>query len=480
MALTKVSYDMIRGAPVNVADFIPQTVTSNYEPYIQSAIDYCVLNEKDLYIDKIYPITQQLVINRGLVDQAGNPIDTYDYTIMTIFADGGGFSINSDIAGIFKCTFAYVSTPYRPTTQNIRFLNLRFIADLGTRNAWVIQGGTSSTPTFLRTTFEHCQFEKIKLVADTYFSYLQSWYLINCLATAWVGNFMKADRAFDIQVIGGRYEGTVNGNCFILTNIHGSKMWTQIESVSQTAIGTNASYGLDISCYFEANGRDVDTAIPLNPQLAIDLGTIFNRGIHIHGSLFSSATVGFPRVNWNENSRGCSSLGNVATAASNAYIHSFNGTNFSALQTVEINDVVDGAGTVSSFDAYANSGNRRSTTAPAGFSVSAISNTSFFATSNVTFIYNKSGGFVNMNFIATITATVDTIANILIIENFGYAPFSPANTYLVGTVTVDTTSYPLAVASDGSFRTLVNALPITLTGASYTVRAFINYPTVLL
>ena len=480
MALTKVSYDMIRGAPVNVADFIPAGVTSGYEPYIESALQYCIDNEKDLYIDQIYPITTPILLNRPTVNSSGIPVETYDYTIMTIFSEGGGFSVNTDIAGIFYCTFQYATQLNRPTTQNIRFLNVKFICDNATRNAWVIKGGTQTTPTFLRTTFEHCQFEKIKLVQDTYGSYLQSWYLINCLATAWQGNFMKGDRSFDIQIIGGRYEGTPSGNCFYLTNSYGSKIWTQIESVSGLAIVLNASFGVDISCYFEANGRDVDTLTALNPQLATDLGTFYTNAINIHGCIFSNSTdVASPRVTWNTNTRGCISEGNVGNTSGTGIIHyiDFVTNNFVTDNVVSINDRSIGTGSVSNFDAYSNSGLRKSETPPTGFNVGAT-NSGWFTLSGTTFTYQKAGAFVNIVFRTTLTATTTTTADTLIIENFGYAPTGTAQAFLAGHVLVDSTEYPVVTTASGQIATLsATALPVKTVGQTIVVRGLLSYAT---
>lgn len=482
MALTKVSYDMIRGAPVNVADFIPQGVTSNYEPYIENALQYCIDNEKDLYIDQIYPITTPILFNRGTVNSSGTPVDTYDYTIMTIFSEGGGFSVSANITGIFYCTFQYSGQPNRPTTQNIRFLNLKFICDDATRSAWVIKGGTSSTSTFLRTTFEHCQFEKIKLVQDIYGSYLQSWYLINCLATAWQGNFMKADRSFDIQIIGGRYEGTPSGNCFYLTNSFGTKIWTQIESVSDKAIIVNASFGVDICCYFEANGRDIDTLTALNPQLVIDLGgTFFTNAINIHGCIFSNSTdVSSPQVTWNANSRGCISQGNVGSTSGTGLIHyiDFVTNNFVTPNIVSINDTALGTAKVSNFDAYSNSGLRKSDTPPTGFNVGASTNSNWFTLSGTSFTYQKAGAFVNIVFKTTLTATTTTTADTLIIENFGYAPTGTAQAFLAGHVLVDSTEYPVITTSAGTIATVsATALPVKTVGQTIVVRGLLSYVT---
>jgi len=478
MALTKVTYDMIRGAPVNVADFIPQGVTSNYEPYIETALQYCIDNERDLYIDKIYPITTPILLNRPIVNQSGITVDTFDYTIMTIFSNGGGFSVNTNITGIFYCTFQYAGQPNRPTTENIRFLNIKFICDDATRNAWVIKGGTSTSPTFLRTTFEHCQFEKIKLVNDTYGSYLQSWYLIDCLATLWQGNFMKADRSFDVQIIGGRYEGTVSGNCFYLTNSYGSKIWTQMESISGIGIVANAANGLDISCYFEANGRDVDTLTALNPQLAADLGTFFTRGINIHGSHFSISTdVSTPTVTWNVNCRGCSSQGNKGYANGTGIVHylDFNTSNFTEVHTVNINDPFEGTGKISNFDVYASSGLRKSDVAPSGFNVG-VSNSNEFTMGGTSFLYSKAGNMVNMVIKTTLTATTTTTLGGLIIENFGYAPTGTAQEFLAGHVLIDSTEYPVVTTAAGKIITLSNtAVPSKTVGQTIVVRALISY-----
>jgi len=476
MALTKVSYSMIRGAPVNVADFIPQGVTSGYEPYIEEALQFCVDNEKDLYIDQIYPITTPILLNRPLVNQSGIPVDTYDYTIMTIFSEGGGFSVDTDITGIFFCNFQYSGQLNRPTTQNIRFLNIKFIVDDATRNSFVIKGGTSTTPTFLRTTFEHCQFDKIKLVDDTFSSYLQSWYLINCLATAWIGTFMKSDRSFDIQVISGRYEGTTNGNCFLLTNTYGSKFWTQIESVSQSAIGINAAVGVDISCYFEANGRDVDTINSLNPALESALGTFYTEGVNIHGSKFTgSNNVNNPCVTWNTNCRGCSSIGNTGAVLNNSYLHLIDGTNFASGQIVNINDVALGVGTVSSFDAYTNSGIRGTDSAPAGFNVG-VSNSNEFTMSQTSFQYQKSGQLVNIVIKTTLTATTTTTLGALIIENFGYAPTGTAQEFLAGHVLIDSIEYPVITTASANIATLsATAVPSKTIGQTIVVRGLFSY-----
>jgi hypothetical protein len=480
MALTKVTYDMIRGAPVNVADFIPQGVTSGYEPYIEAALQYCVDNEKDLYIDKIYPITTPMLLSRPIVDPSGQPWDKYSYTIMTIFSNGGGFSVDTNITGIFYCTAQYLGQPNRPTTENIRFLNVKFICDDATRNAWVIKGGTQTTPTFLRTTFEHCQFEKIKLVQDTYGSYLQSWYLINCLATLWQGNFMKADRSFDIQIISGRYEGTVNGNCFYLTNSYASKIWTQMESISGIGIIANAANGLDICCYFEANGRDIDTLTALNPQLAADLGTFFTSGINVHGCLFSqSLAFGQPSVTWNVNSRACISQGNIGFSNGTGIVHyiDFNIDNFQTGNIVTIDDVHYGTGKLSNFDAYANSGIRGSDVAPTGFNVG-VSNSTQFTMGNTSFGYQKSGKMVNIVIKTTLTATTTTTLGALIIENFGYAPTGTAQEFLAGHVLIDSTEYPLITTASGQIVTLSNtAVPSKTVGQTIVVRALISYIT---
>lgn len=293
-------------AYVSVSDFVPSGTITNYDQYIQAAINYSIANNVDLNVDKVYPITDHIVINRGLVDSSGNPIGTYDLDILTIFSNShGGFSVAADNIGMFRTTLAYANNPERPVTENIRFLNLRFSVDDNNRASYVLKG----TSGFLRTTFEHCSFEKIKLLACEFPSYLQSIYLLNCLATDWKGVFMYSQyRSFDLQIIGGRYEGTTSGDAFILPYLFGSKIWTQIESVSGAAIAIHGAKGVDVSCYFEANGVDITTTNAVHSS--VPSADAMTQGVFVHGSKFSGGSG--PNVIWGADTLACLSMGNMS------------------------------------------------------------------------------------------------------------------------------------------------------------------------
>lgn len=67
MSLTKVSYSMITGSPVNALDFGVTTASANNSAEFQAAIDYCIANNRALYIPGgEYKITASLNLNGGI------------------------------------------------------------------------------------------------------------------------------------------------------------------------------------------------------------------------------------------------------------------------------------------------------------------------------------------------------------------------------------------------------------------------------
>lgn len=85
MALTKATYSMVKGSPLNVEDYIPagtDTTTTDCQPFIQAAIDDAVLQSKDLVSQKhtfkmLSGITHNNAVN---VDLGGSVLD---YTAAT-------------------------------------------------------------------------------------------------------------------------------------------------------------------------------------------------------------------------------------------------------------------------------------------------------------------------------------------------------------------------------------------------------------
>jgi hypothetical protein len=85
MSLTKVTYSLVKGAPLNVEDYIPagtDTTVTDCQPFIQAAIDAAVLASKDLVCQKqtfkmLSGITHNNAVN---VDLGGSVLD---YTAAT-------------------------------------------------------------------------------------------------------------------------------------------------------------------------------------------------------------------------------------------------------------------------------------------------------------------------------------------------------------------------------------------------------------
>lgn len=451
---------------VTVSDFVPAGFAgSNYDAYIQAAVDFAVLNNRDLNVDRVYPITDHIVLNRGAVDGAGLPIATNDYDILTIFSTNhGGFSVAADNIGMFRTTLAYAATPQRPASENIRFLNLRFVADVKTRVAYVIKGYAG----YMRTTFEHCSFEKIKLVTCAYPSYLQSIYLLNCLATDWLGDFMFSEfESFDIQVIGGRYEGTTGGNGFVLPYCFGSKIWTQIESVSGSAIACHGAKGMDISCYFEANGVDINTINATHVSLSpADARTL---GVFVHGSKMSGGAG--PNVVWGFDSYACVSKGNSSgNTAVTGVMHQIDSTG-----QVDINDY--STGLVSNRDAMNHSGNKTSATV-GSFLVDSLSQSGAFTNSANTYRYCKTANKVDIFFKTTLTCAFAGPTTPSYLHMVGL-PFNPQDSgYLGGEIAIDgVATSAIQIRADNSAMSYDAILPAKTLGQTLDIRGHLTYYT---
>jgi hypothetical protein len=289
---------------------------------IQLAVTYCVANNYDLCNDGISLILGQVNIDRSINN------DAYSFEQFTIRSlNHGGFKSNAITVGMFSTTVVASGGATLPASQNIRFLGLRLISTDKTINNYVLEG----TATFLRFTFEACTFERIRALTIANPSYAQSFSFIDCIATDWLGNFFTADRSYDLQVIGGRYEGTTAGNCWVVPLTIGSKIWTQIESVhGGYAIACHGAKGLDISCYFEDNDGDVYTENATSYPADDD-----TYGVNIHGSKMSGGAG--PNVIWGADVKGCTSHGNYSGNTGAGIMHSL-----AAGADVDIKDRSDG------------------------------------------------------------------------------------------------------------------------------------------
>jgi hypothetical protein len=407
----------------------------------QNAINWCILKNKDLNINGLSRITASLNIDRQ-VD--GAAFDSY----FNIFSDsGGGFYVDTAIP-IFSSTIAFTTAP---VTQLSAFINLRFIASSSLIAAYVLNGAR-----FLRTQFTGCSFSKIKLLVST--TYVQSIYFTNCNARRWTGTFFKVTpQAYDIQVIGGLYEA--GDACFDISSPIGCKFWTQIEGMTGTALKINGAQSVDISCYLEANGLDMDCRT----------GGLSNFGINLHGSYISHLAGSGYSVKWGTSS-GCVSLGNWHTGD----MH-----DLQADSLVEINDKAQGS--ISNGDAATNRGYRESSSA-----LSLIirgSASASYTTSAVSSKYTINGRLVTVHFTCTLTSTATNPADQIFITG-GLFETSSINGVLCGNLEVvgSTQNNGISSAFVSSLSPLrvlssIAILPANVSGNAFTVRGLLVYST---
>src|SRR5574343_1677 len=288
MSLTKVSYSMIDGAPVNVLDFgaVCDGATDDTAA-VQAAIDYCIANTKDMVVPGLCKLTTSVNINRA-VDSG--PADNF----FTISSDAGGGFIVSTAINMFSSSLPYTAAG---VTQLVKFQNLIFETTDNTLAAYVLDGNK-----YIRTQFSGCSFRKIKCLTVSGTGKLtQSIYFFGCQGRRWVGSFFESlYTSFDIKVQGCLFEA--GDECFKLVSAVGcSFVQNTIEGMAGGPVVVDGSQGLTISGnYFEGSPLDVD----------LNLGS--HLGVSITGNYFGGTLPpGAEAVFWNiaENSN---SLGNYS------------------------------------------------------------------------------------------------------------------------------------------------------------------------
>lgn len=295
MSLTKVSYSMISGSPVNVVDFGAKCDgTTDDTAAVQLAIDYCLTNHKDLLVNGSCYITSSLKIDKPVDDS------TYDEYFTILTDSNGGFIVKSAIA-MFSSNIAFTTAP---VVALVRFQNLVFQCSNSALSAYVLDGAR-----FLRTVFTGCTFSKIKCLTST--SVLtQSIYFIQCNVRRFVGTFFNSGAyTYDFKFTNCLVEAGT-GSALRLKNAIGcAVVGSCIEGMTGgAAIIYNGAQGLDITgCYFEANGLDID---------GTDGGTSTSvaYGVCLNGNYFSNSTATYT-VKWGQLSSGCISIGNWHTGS---------------------------------------------------------------------------------------------------------------------------------------------------------------------
>jgi|PlaIllAssembly_1097288.scaffolds.fasta_scaffold08465_2 hypothetical protein len=296
---------------VSVKDFgaICDGVTDD-TAFIQTAINYCVSNQKDLFIPGMSLITASLNIDR-LVDSSA--ADNY-FTIFSM--SGGGIVVNSAIA-MFSTTLVNPSDPNLPVSQMIRFSGLIFESTNSAISAYVLDQNK-----FLRVLFESCNFRKIKCLNAPAGKLTQTITFQNCQARRWSGTFFKSDEAtFDLKVLGGLWEA--GGDGFDIDFPVGTAfIGANIEGMAVFAIKYTGGYALTVQgCYFEENGNNNANGCSIDGSAGT--GGAGSEAVSIIGNYFSgdTDTPSKPQIKWGDDVTAVST-GNLCSTT----LHQF-GTN---------------------------------------------------------------------------------------------------------------------------------------------------------
>jgi len=277
---------------VNVKDFgaVCDGVADDTDA-VQTAIDYCLANHKDLLVEGRCKLTASLNIDKPVDDPS---YDEY-FTILSV--NNGGFLVESAIP-MFSSTIAFTTLP---VVALVRFQNIVFECSNSSLNAYVLNDGR-----FLRTVFFGCTFSKIKLL-NAVASLTQSIYLLQCNVRRVVGIFFNSDiYTYDFKMVNCLVEA-VTGSALRLNNPVGCSVVSScIEGISGTAIIYDGAQALDVTgSYFEANGLDID---------GTDGGTStsLSYGVCLNGNYFSNSTATYT-IKWGQMTSGCISIGNWHT-----------------------------------------------------------------------------------------------------------------------------------------------------------------------
>jgi hypothetical protein len=412
---------------------------------VQAAVDYCVLNNRDLSVPGLCLLTASININRQV-----NGV-TYD-NYFTIFTDsGGGFYVSTAIK-LFSSSLTYTTTPI---TQCIKFQNLEFQASVNTLAAYVLDGNK-----FLRTQFNGCTFSRIRCLTTA--QYTQSIYFFNCNVRRFSGIFYNCTNVcYDIKFMGNIVESgdqfALMGNatqgptgCCFIGNL--------IEGMNNYGIQYGVATGLSItSNYFEANGIDIDGRTLGGTSV----------GVAVIGNFYShSPTPNAYGVLWGPCS-GSVSMGNGAYSNIN---------NLLSTSQVQINDASQTANT-SNYFAAPNSGYGESSWSP----VFRGGNTSNYTYTVASAIFTKNGKQITLSFRGTMTSTATNSAETFYIPSLlPYSAFEAGN--LVGSVQIVNaggTVYDsqLIMPTTAAVQSTGTVIPSNVSGNVFTVRGYFTFYT---
>jgi hypothetical protein len=275
---------------------------------VQTAVNYCIANNKNLIVPGMCLLTSSVNIDRQ-VDGAA-----FDNYFIISSSSGGGFIVNTAIP-MFSSSIAFTNSP---VTQLTKFENLIFQSTDSSLSAYVLNEGR-----FLRTSFDNCSFDKIKLLSATV-SITQSIYLNNCNIRRFTGNFFYSNvYTYDFKFTNCLVEAGTGTAIKIKNPIGCAFIGSNIEGMSGTAISYDGAQALDVTgCYFESNGLDIDGTYG-------GASTSNSYGVCLNGNYFSHSNSTYSVV-WGQLVEGVSignfhnyNMHNLTTSPSNLITYDF-------------------------------------------------------------------------------------------------------------------------------------------------------------
>jgi len=250
MSLTKVSYSMIDGAPVNVVDFgaVCDGITDDTAA-VQAAVTYCLvdpLRPRALIIPGQCKLTAPINI-----DQTGISVVTLKLSDFRIIGVGKmpGFFTTTPIV-MFSATADH---SVQSVSSNISFEGIVFDNNDRTVNAFVTDGA------YIQVKFQNCRFNQIKCMNTTGINTF-SYSFLACEMRNWDGNFFSLSfiSANDITFSNCYFNGGYN--CVVLGIVQTFNFIDNTaESLQGRPVTTNGGRDILITGnYFEANRTALD------------------------------------------------------------------------------------------------------------------------------------------------------------------------------------------------------------------------------
>jgi hypothetical protein len=255
VALTKVSYSIISGTPVDVRDFgAVCDGTTDDTTAVQAAINFCLSKTLPLVngqsLIPILAITGMCRVTTSLkIDRGENQTNFFRIVGTGVV---GGFLTTTDGITIFSTDFtgSNVTNPnLSQLTNQISFENLTFSSP-DSINAYAID-----LTKCVRTQVQNCFFNNIQLNPNPGNAYIQSAWIENCFFRGARGKVLDTDDLYDVRVTNCLFEGVADTCIFA-----GGKVYAGVFSnnLSQSCgnLFFNCLYAYGVECngnYIEAN-----------------------------------------------------------------------------------------------------------------------------------------------------------------------------------------------------------------------------------